>query len=426
VGKKANDGAEEKETGAGGPAAPSPVSVTVNVGDKTKRAAGARARRDEDEEAFTPAPPAAAPQLADDADDDDDAEEFEPLDPVSEYCEQWNDGRTYKVKLTRLPDPPDYEQSFARPCRDEFHFDLFTFRPDALVRDVQNKMRSGGRVRVQLIYAGRVMAGSTQTFFVNDPDTAPAPSPREQAQGEQSPPAPAQPQAKSRLEQLLEDKFYADVSDKLSDKANGAAQGTGLSPEDELTLRLARDTDLWGKVSNNLASVITSSQGGRAEKKTWKDHAVNVVAGNTHLQNRLARVLERVIDKVLPGEDGAGDDDADDGAGDEGAAGEGAAGELAEGPDASVTLMECVIARCAEGAPFSFDEAVARKVRAEMPDVWEEMIRSLASYPVPMVIAWFSDPEKYPAYYGLILKAPHARAWVETYLTIPAQGLVKG
>jgi hypothetical protein len=142
-------------------------------------------------------------------------------------------------------------------------------------------------------------------------------------------------------------------------------------------------------------------QNGGNEGKSFTERAFGLLERSPAIQARAAKTFDRLIDKVLPENEG-GDED----------------GMTREEQQAE--LLEYVTEKCEKNEPITFEDEQIKSFSEAWPDEWDEFIDSLAAAHVSMIIRALGGLAPRTAE---VLAKPLAREWVRVNLKNPASEL---
>lgn len=398
----------------------SPVQITVNV----KEGAEATTTREQ-------APPS-IPQLEDQADDatpdlpaytfleDQEEEEPEYLSPLDLFLHKFSTGGPYRFNLTRLPDPAEHEGRWLKKCEEDEHWPSIPFRHDSLGADIHKRLKSGGKVRVQLFFNGSYVKGGSITFLIADPDITPAaasqdtptstPTPQPQA-----PPADVQPPLQDNFLTDFQRRFQNVMLDEMEKRLRGeqpepkpqATSEKPLSPQEQLTLTIAEQSDLLPTVLRSITAAVASVQQTAQPPNTLGDRILNLVDRNPQLQRRALNTFDRVMDRFFPVRRNGNDYD------DEG-------GTEVSLEELQNQLMDYVVGRCAARQPVSFNDPLFKEFADAAPEQYQDLLESLAGLSPKIIIKNVLD---YWPQHAEVLRSEHAPGWILQYLKKPAEAL---
>lgn len=125
-------------------------------------------------EPVEPVQPVRPPNVTDDVVLELDDEDL-PVNPLEALLSEIQDSTDAKVRVVRLPDPPNYRGKFRQPCAEEVYVGYLSLHGhtlETLYDEIQHSF-GGGRYRLQIRIAGQVK--KTWTATIADPPTPPAP-----------------------------------------------------------------------------------------------------------------------------------------------------------------------------------------------------------------------------------------------------------
>jgi hypothetical protein len=185
-----------------------------------------------------------------------------------------------------------------------------------------------------------------------------------------------------------------------------------LSAEDELTLTLARNSDLLPRIVERMTRTLGVSEA-PPHRRGVGERIFDMMESSPVLQSKAGRTFDRVVSRLLPDPDSNDDDDGDgDGDGD-------SQEEIAD------ACSNYIVEKCAANEALKFTDEPIKRFAEEMPDGFAFLIHSLQTSPIEIFVAHFSNPDQFPSWYASVLKAPHAHQWITENLVEPAKQLGK-
>jgi hypothetical protein len=183
---------------------------------------------------------------------------------------------------------------------------------------------------------------------------------------------------------------------------------SNLSDDDELALRLLRGTDLLPRVVDRITRTLGTGGEETPPRRGVGERLLDTLEASPVLQSKAARAADRVLSRYFPApvEENESDDEGDD-----------------EARALDVECSDYIVGKCAADEPITFDDEPVRLFRQAAPDMWKQLVEILKAAPVEFVIGHFSNSEEYPAWYGMVLKSPHASRWITDNLLTPAKKL---
>lgn len=340
-------------------------------------------------------------------------------DPLTDYLQRWNHVQGFYINLVRLPDPPDMENYFARPNYEPMNHGRLRFNPPTLVADVQKKMRSGGRVRIQLLDStGKYVKEGGYTGNIGDPDAAyfvePLPAPVVESSPAPTIVAPASAPVdpiRAAMETAMARRLERMFDDPPTPPPAPAPKAE-LSDEDRMTLAFARSGNMVGQITSNIVSTMSQATAGAQQPVTTFDKILTAATTFPDLTLKIFQRVDRVIDRFAPArenpETDAEEDDAADGDDEPRDEATDANGKGGEQP----TILDYLIEQCAENSDLTMQDAKLSKFATENPEEFAQIKKTLKSYSAEAVIGHISTLKRE---YALVLKAPHVRGWFERF-----------
>jgi hypothetical protein len=232
---------------------------------------------------------------------------------------------------------------------------------------------------------------------------------REELRPTEPPPPSVGSRLVERLEQVALDNMEKTLRGEQPPAKTEEAQQPRLSAEDELTLTLARNSDLLPRIIERMTNTISLGGETPPRKRSMGEQILETVKESTVLQSKAGRAFERVLNRLLPESDGGDDEDGN--------------GDESEGDSPEEIANACssyIVEKCAANEPIKFTDEPVKRFAQAVPAAWAELLEALKVAPVELVIGHFSNAEEFPGWYASVLKAPHARQWVIENLINPA------
>ncbi len=233
---------------------------------------------------------------------------------------------------------------------------------------------------------------------------------REELRPTEPPPPSVGSRLVERLEQVALDNMEKTLRGEQPSVKTEEAQQPRLSAEDELTLTLARNSDLLPRIIERMTNTISLGGETPPRKRSMGEQILETVKESTVLQSKAGRAFERVLNRLLPESDGGDDEDGN--------------GDESEGDSPEEIANACsnyIVEKCAANEPIKFTDEPVKRFAQAVPVAWAELLEALKVAPVELVIGHFSNPDEFPGWYASVLKAPHARQWIIENLINPAK-----
>ncbi len=143
--------------------------------------------------------------------------------------------------------------------------------------------------------------------------------------------------------------------------------------------------------------------GGRGESKSIADRLLHMVERSPTIQARAVKTYDRLVNKILPENEGEGDDEM-----------------TAEEQQAE--MLEYLTDKCEKNESITFEDPQIKYFIEAQPEIWEGFVDSLAVASVVLII---NQVGKLSPRTAEILTMPHASEWVRLNLKVPAVALRK-
>lgn len=159
-----------------------------------------------------------------------------------------------------------------------------------------------------------------------------------------------------------------------------------ISDDDRALMLILKDSGMRERITSNLFSAVSNNDGA---PPPWYAHFIK------EFSQRPA-FTERVLDRILPKKKVSDDDD-----------------DKTEETESLVDkCFEYLIEKCAANEPITLSDEPLRVLAVSSPDDYKPIIEGLQIASVEQIINYMSD--KYDVA-RVVLRAPHARAWVEEF-----------
>jgi hypothetical protein len=159
-----------------------------------------------------------------------------------------------------------------------------------------------------------------------------------------------------------------------------------ISDDDRALMLILKDSGMRERITSNLFSAVSNNGGA---PPPWYVHFIK------EFSQRPA-FTERVLDRILPKKKVSDDDDD----------------ETEETESLVDKCFEYLIEKCAANEPITLSDEPLRVLAVSSPNDYKPIIEGLQIASVEQIIAYMSD--KYDVA-RVVLRAPHARAWVEEF-----------
>jgi hypothetical protein len=159
-----------------------------------------------------------------------------------------------------------------------------------------------------------------------------------------------------------------------------------ISDDDRALMLILKDSGMRERITSNLFSAVGNSDG---TPPPWYAHFIK------EFSQRPA-FAERLLDRVFPKKKVSDDDDD----------------ETEETESLVDKCFEYLIEKCAANEPITLSDEPLRVLAVSSPDDYKPIIEGLQIASVEQIINYMSD--KYDVA-RVVLRAPHARAWVEDF-----------